>query len=130
MRPHLKLDRISSIADCKFYEFLIRGGLAEDGATRLVSPEGVKKITHGTFEGLTRDSTIGKAFGLADAAVNSFNYGWAVGPKTDSAPHCNNWSGCGNFNFGVNLDHFSRILLALHPAACGLLQYTLPSAGA
>ena len=63
----------------KFYRFLLDGGAAPDGS-RLLSADGVRRLTHGTFTGLERGSPVGKLMGLDDEASQSFNYGWAVRP--------------------------------------------------
>jgi hypothetical protein len=76
----------------KFYEMLLRGGLAPDGATPVLSKQSARELLYGRLSGLDRQSKMSKTFGLTGETA-SFNYGWAVEAKTATTPHCNHWSG-------------------------------------
>ena len=67
-----------TVADfAKFYDFILRGGTAPNGA-RLLTEASVRLLTHGSFGGLDRSgpvATIVDSTGVAGS--RSFNYGWA-----------------------------------------------------
>lgn len=93
----------------KFYEMLLADGLAADG-TKILDSRSVKELTYGKFSGLNRESKIAQAFGLTGAHA-SFNYGWALEPKTDKLPHCNQWSGYANNHGRLYIEEEAYILV-------------------
>ena len=93
----------------KFYEMLLANGHAADG-TKILEPESVKELTYGEFSGINRQSKLAQAFGLTGERA-SFNYGWAVEPKTDKLPHCNQWSGYANNHGRLYIEEDAYILI-------------------
>jgi hypothetical protein len=70
----------------------------------------VKRLTHGTHEGLDFTNNMGKLFNLKKNKAE-FSYGWVVKPKTESSPHINFWQGYGS-NYGqIYVEDDSYILL-------------------
>ncbi len=93
----------------KFYEMLLANGHAADG-TKILEPQSVKELTYGEFSGINRQSKLAQAFGLTGERA-SFNYGWAVEPKTDKLPHCNQWSGYANNHGRLYIEEDAYILI-------------------
>ena len=96
------------VADyAKFYEFLLRGGKTEDGVELL---KDVRRLTHGTIEGVDFTTPLGTMFGLKKGE-KEISYGWAVRPKTESSPHVNFWGGYASTYGQVYVEDDSYILV-------------------
>eukprot|EP00039_Didymoeca_costata_P030413 m.29419 g.29419 ORF g.29419 m.29419 type:complete len:472 (+) comp8100_c0_seq2:40-1455(+) len=69
----------------KFYEFLLRGGVTEEGK-RLLRPQSVDAILRRKIQGLTARGPIARYVGLREgnmAYPKSFNFGWCVTQPND-----------------------------------------------
>ena len=82
----------------KFYDMILRDGRSESGE-RILSPESVRQLTHGTVEGVARQNALAAALqvnGSPESSGQTFNLGWASRPESSQHAHCNFWSGYAN----------------------------------
>ena len=77
---------------------ILRDGRSESGE-RILRPESVRQLTHGTVEGVARQNALAAALqvdGTSQSAGQTFTLGWALRPESSRHTHCNFWSGYAN----------------------------------